>query len=487
VTQSSTLPHTTPDFPDFHPVILCTASRRVRGAEASEGGYIQGAADDHEAWSHGLTPELFWSNKDDLLQTNEEDLPTKIASLVKQDRGTDAVTTLIKPTSNLYVSASENIDFATFDTVISCTPQPLPQPLLRDAGVKAYLHLPCQTGKLGSRDLRNQLPALRSIPSTAPGQTLICCPTGKDVSIGTALAYLCLYVADDGTVDLSQPREPRHIDKTFIKQRLSWITTSNPVLNPSRATLQSVNSVLMSSRPEPGTRTTSSPKNPVESDELWNPLPPRPDALPMDAHPVTASPNPPPTHSAQHSLFAALQNSSWSFTRTLASALPTHPSGRVTGTATFTPTPLANTLLYTERGEFETDTGMKLTAHRRYVYQLHTASSEARGAGGEEAFIQIRFFDDSVRRDEIGDKGEGIGGLFVEMGGLSGESAAWVARNRAQHLCGEDLYAASWRFGGAMVGGEGEVDERWWEVRYDVKGPRKEYVSTTRYTSAGAK
>jgi tRNA A64-2'-O-ribosylphosphate transferase len=131
---------------------------------------------------------------------------------------------------------------------------------------------------------------------------------------------------------------------------------------------------------------------------------------------------------------------------------------------------------------------MKLTAHRRYVYQLHTASSEARDAGGEEAFIQIRFFDDSVRRDEVGDEGEGVGGLFVEMGGLSDDlSSALVAKNRAQHLCGEDLYAASWRFGGAMVGGEGEVDERWWEVRYDVKGPRKEYVSTTRYTNAGAK
>jgi tRNA A64-2'-O-ribosylphosphate transferase len=29
------------EFHDCHPVVLCTASRRVRGAELSEGGYIQ--------------------------------------------------------------------------------------------------------------------------------------------------------------------------------------------------------------------------------------------------------------------------------------------------------------------------------------------------------------------------------------------------------------------------------------------------------------
>lgn len=193
VTQASTLPQATPHFPDFHPVVLCTASRRVRGAEASEGGYIQGAADDHEAWSHGLTPPLFWSNKEDLLLTNEEDLPSKIAELVSQEQASDAIATLIKPTSSLHVSASQDVDFASYDTVISCTPEPLPHASLVHAGVKAYLHLPCQTGKLGSRDLRNQLPALHqlgSVPKSeereTPAKTLICCPTGKDLSVGTA-------------------------------------------------------------------------------------------------------------------------------------------------------------------------------------------------------------------------------------------------------------------------------------------------------------
>lgn len=380
----------------------------------------------------------------------------KIASLVSNDRITDTVTTLIKPTTNLYVSAAQNLDLASFDTVISCTPQPLPQPLLKTAGVKAYLHLPCQTGKLGSRDLRNQLGALRSLPSTA-GQTLICCPTGTDLAVGTALAYLCLHVADDGTLN-RQPREARSMDKPFIKQRLSWITTSNAALNPSRATLQSVNSVLMSSS-APAT-VPAEPRNPADFDPDWTPVG-----------------QPPPKPQAQ-ALFAALQASPWTFTRHLQSAQPTHPSGRVTGTATFTPTPLADTLLYTENGEFVTDTGMTFSARRRYVYQLIPgAASETEEE--EESFIRVRFFDDAVRRDDIGDSGEGVGGVFVEMGKLS---ADLDAVNRARHLCGEDVYVAKWRFGRGMLGGEEGEAERWWEVRYDVEGPRKGYVSSTRYT-----
>src|SRR5690242_7946036 len=107
VTQSSTLPASPPAFTEFHPIVLCTASRRVIGAEASENGYVQGAADDHEAWSHGLTPSVFWKNKDLLLSASEEDAPVLIARLVENEaqNGTSSAATLIKPTSNLYVSS----------------------------------------------------------------------------------------------------------------------------------------------------------------------------------------------------------------------------------------------------------------------------------------------------------------------------------------------------------------------------------------------
>lgn len=98
---------------------------------------------------------------------------------------------------------------------------------------------------------------------------------------------------------------------------------------------------------------------------------------------------------------------------------------------------------------------------------------------GEQPYIAVFFFDDEVRRDDIGAKGEGVGGLFVEMGELKGEGVL-EAENRERHLCGEDLYAARWKIGAGMVEQDGKSGE-WWEVRYDVVGPKKGYVSSTRY------
>jgi tRNA A64-2'-O-ribosylphosphate transferase len=43
-------------FTDFHPIICCTASKRIYGGEGADGGYIQGAGDDSEGWACVWTP-----------------------------------------------------------------------------------------------------------------------------------------------------------------------------------------------------------------------------------------------------------------------------------------------------------------------------------------------------------------------------------------------------------------------------------------------
>ena len=474
VIQSSSLPEMPPAFTDFHPIVLCTASRRVHGNEGSENGYIQGAADDQEAWSYGLTPKLFWSNKEQLLSTNEDELPDLIADLVKHEKGPDARPVLVRPTTKLFVSSSHNVNLQSFSTIISCTPSILTTTKPEDLQ-KKYLHLSCGTGKLGSRDLRTHLALLSSFFSSLPdeiGNILICCPTGKDLSVGVALTILCLYTDDKGII--SRERTGKKVDKKFIKQRLTWLTTTSPTLNPSRGTLQSVNAFLM---PDPySTAKDTRTPVPVLKSQLT--------LVDAEGQPISKEPTSALTSTAQSSNFMSLPSTlftnilattakPWSFTRTLTSALPTHPSGTVTGTATLTPfstsTPsmAATALLYAEEGEFATTTGLKFTTRRKYVYQLKNDAV-------------IVFFHEE-------EKEGGVGGLFVEMGDLSLEESdgegekVWVAKNRETHLCGEDLYSASWRFGGGMFGGEGE---KWWEVRYDVVGPKKEYVSETRYTIA---
>jgi tRNA A64-2'-O-ribosylphosphate transferase len=464
----------------------------VQGAEASEGGYIQGAADDHEAWSHGLTPPLFWKHKDLLMSTGEEDAPAVISKIIDEEAQTSTTSpaTLIKPTTNLYISSSQNVDLTDFVIVISCDPTPLPAHTLKAAGVKHYLPLKCNaTPKLGSRDLRSELPRLVSFLSSLPlfaypPKMLVCCPTGKDLSVGTTLAILCLYSSDRGATYFFLNAKPRNeIDKNYIKHRLSWITTSNPALNPSRATLQSVNTVLLSSH---------DPKAHYD-------VPLRP-SIPEKKTNANAN--------LQANIFSNWSNTSWTLHRTLTSSLPTHPSGTVTGTATFTRLAslhnFSPTLAYQEVGEFVMDNGMRASARRRYTYQLVTPKTDMDGEGGSgkgDDGIVVRFsLDDTpaAERPAFG-AGDGLGGVFVQMGPLSPspsppsslstlheEEGVMVAENKEQHLCAADLYAASWKFSPAMMttsgegGGEGEM---WWEVRYDVKGPKKGYVSVTRYSA----
>ncbi|KAK8246769.1 tRNA A64-2'-O-ribosylphosphate transferase [Phyllosticta capitalensis] len=253
VTQESALPPSPPDFSDFDPIILCTSSRRVLGGEVSEGGYVQGAGDDAESWSHGLTPQLFWENKHQLLETAESELSELISSLLEQESrnvsGAGTAAVVLKPATWLSVIPHASLQNATdFDAVIACTETP--DDALQKQKKSKYCHLKCTTGKLGSRDLRTVIPAIEAFMRDLPvtDSLVISCATGKDISVGVALAVLCLYTDDKGT----RTRSPNPtINKTFIKQRLSWIMTSFPDAKPSRATLQSVNAFLFSPREEP--------------------------------------------------------------------------------------------------------------------------------------------------------------------------------------------------------------------------------------------
>ena len=70
------------DDDTFATVVLCVASSKPSIEVRDNPSYVQGAADDHEAWSCGLTAPVFWANREDLLATAEDDLPAKIAAAV---------------------------------------------------------------------------------------------------------------------------------------------------------------------------------------------------------------------------------------------------------------------------------------------------------------------------------------------------------------------------------------------------------------------
>ncbi|KAJ6130484.1 hypothetical protein N7512_003264 [Penicillium capsulatum] len=228
-------------------IILCSASKRVHGAEMSEGGYIQGAGDDSEGWAHGLTPPVFWANQALLKRTSEENLPDLIAHLVTEHAqvrsGQDA--TLISPTKNLFIAQSDPKihQQGRYDLVIDCNGDPAAV-----EGNPKRLNLGCASAKLGGRDLRNKLDQVRDFAlaqlQADPSQSLlVTCETGKDLAAGTLLAIICLFYTDEGGFDASLNQ--RAIGKQFIRQRLAWIVSSKHDVNPSRSTLQSVNAFLM--------------------------------------------------------------------------------------------------------------------------------------------------------------------------------------------------------------------------------------------------
>lgn len=243
VTQDAQLPDDSAViFEDFTPIICCTASRRVVGSEMDEGGYIQGAADDTENWAHGLTPTLFWANVETLLQTPDPELPDVIQTLVKQDKPSD--TNAIRLTPHISVSPlSDTVDSATCH--IALTLQPTPKDTWKKSPSKMEIGL--GKGKIASRNLRLALPYICSFSSTymtehPTSQILIACESGKDLSVGTALALHCFLFKDDGTRRLYTEKE---FTKSLIKSRLAGFMTTYPAANPSRNTLQSVNSFLI--------------------------------------------------------------------------------------------------------------------------------------------------------------------------------------------------------------------------------------------------
>ena len=187
-------------------MICCTASRHVEGSEALENGYIQGAGDDNEAWSCGLTPELFWQHRQQLMSTAEEDLPEIISGLlvVREVKFSINLAVLLAPTKTIYIGTLGAGSLQGFDGVIICSDRLMSPDTEGVYNPGQVLNLLCGTGKLGSRALRKKLPDVPAFVSSiavvarkgAP-EILVTCPTGKDLSVGVALVLLCLYFDND--------------------------------------------------------------------------------------------------------------------------------------------------------------------------------------------------------------------------------------------------------------------------------------------------
>lgn len=181
-------------------LVCCSASRRVVGAEMSGDGYIQGAGDDSEGWSRGLSASMFWENREELMRAAKdgedmEELVTRIVGDTKRRvDGRGAV--LIKPAKGLFLgSGVAGEDMGKFDLIVDCNSA--------EVNEKGRLGLGCRDGKLGSKMLRDKLGIVKAkiqdvFKASLSARISAVCSTGRDLSAGVVLVILCCFFDDQG-------------------------------------------------------------------------------------------------------------------------------------------------------------------------------------------------------------------------------------------------------------------------------------------------
>lgn len=214
----------------YIPIVCVSASQKIHdGVERRSLGfsYVQGSGDDHELWGMGLSPQLFWDHKDALLDGDREDLPSIVTNLVAQSKVTahrDSWQTLPTPVAavggRVMVGAvpdmpSElppslpNVDgLVSFIVISAGAPASVPHPA-EDANAAGIITQRAHVLRLRlAEGKKEQIHFLQHVLPTstcymkerlAVGDTVcVCCDTGKDASVGVALAALQLFFDGEG-------------------------------------------------------------------------------------------------------------------------------------------------------------------------------------------------------------------------------------------------------------------------------------------------
>lgn len=247
---------TIPEHTNHHQIIcLTTSSSKLSTVTLRDDDeivtwpYIQGAADDHELWvtpdicDGKLDAKMFWKFLPSVIDNtfisiSNEQLISQLNNLYETNKTTQISKIELIPIKNtgIYFGMIEsdmkfNLDVDIDNLVLLSTKtiSDIPKPI-------SLHHYKIELNKKGSKQLREIIPKLIPLLNT---KTAILCDTGKDLSVAIVLILLC----QNFTIEM-QPIENQKPNKDLIKQFLNEINHIKPV-NPSRNTLQSVNSYLM--------------------------------------------------------------------------------------------------------------------------------------------------------------------------------------------------------------------------------------------------
>ncbi|VDC05117.1 unnamed protein product [Peniophora sp. CBMAI 1063] len=254
---------------EFFTIICVSASRQVHdGLERRTQGfaYVQGSGDDHELWGMGLTPQLFWRHRTELLAAERSEVEALVQAIVSEAQTgviygtadhdwTDSLTPIMKISGRIRLCRLADLPRAGLDgallhdkayfLIYASSPE-----ASTTTGPSAHIHrCTLAAGKKGQHDLlRSILPQAVTFASrhlTPEGKdVVVACDDAKDASVGVAVALLQLFFDDNGQLR-DEPRRDT-ASKQSIRKRLEWIIASRPEANPSRTTLKRVNDFLLS-------------------------------------------------------------------------------------------------------------------------------------------------------------------------------------------------------------------------------------------------
>ncbi|QRW22792.1 tRNA A64-2'-O-ribosylphosphate transferase [Rhizoctonia solani] len=254
--SSNPRPPAIDDSTPFYAIVCLSASQRVQDGVDRRLGftYVQGSGDDHEMWSKGLTPDLFWRHKSRLLACGQDDLEDQIIQILEDPQNSEGVASLspIKSVHGRILvgtrAANHPIYLDELDTCASIVLTSDSQRLENSTPTTLYVQdfYPKQhPTEFLTHTLPISLEFIRTHLQLPESRVCILCKDAKDLSVGIATAAIALYFNETGDFVGDNNHS---VTKDMAKRRLQRVLSSCPRANPSRATLKRVNEYLMSPR-----------------------------------------------------------------------------------------------------------------------------------------------------------------------------------------------------------------------------------------------
>lgn len=214
----------------FIPLILVSASDVNRDEKTYGWKYIQGAGDDHQSWSRGLTPELFYKYEKEILEDT-----SIIEEIVDKDQQSD-IHTLFNHSNQIYKIGDTNLFIGSFQSNF-------PEEMIKIFCKKGENQKDCFYFDIidnkKSKSLEINLPSLFDLVKSLLEKNkkiLILCPTGLSESICVCMSILISFYDKNNIYGKCEK-----VSKDYIKEKFIFISTFIPKASPSRFLMKQLN------------------------------------------------------------------------------------------------------------------------------------------------------------------------------------------------------------------------------------------------------